>query len=83
MPEEISSIIESSEDSFLFTPLVLQNESIALLYVYEKFDRELSSIENSYNYIEGLAKEKKIVDFLDNWLIGAKKEVYINIFVEE
>ena len=75
--------INNSEESFLFDPFVLQNETVALLYVYEKFEEAFSTIENSYSYIESIAKEKKVVDYIDNWLIDAKKEVYINIFVEE
>ena len=82
LPVDLAKKIDGSEDSFLFEPFILNNETIALLYVYEKFKEEISSVENSYSYIESLAKEDKVNKYLDKWLVEAKKEVYINIFVE-
>ena len=52
------------------------------LYVYEKHGEEVATLENSYNYISQLAREKKASEFVEAWLVDAKKDVYINIFID-
>ena len=77
MPDEIYNIIKTSEESTLHDPIMLSNESVLIVYVYEKYDEEKASLENSYEYIKSLAQEKKTIEFLEEWISSARKSVYI------
>ena len=79
-PDEISSILRSESAPFLFPPTVLSNGSLLLVYLYNRSEASVLSLENSFENIESLAKEKKASDYLDAWLIRSKKNVFINIF---
>ena len=80
LPEEISSIIEKTDESTLLEPFVLSDGSIFLLYVYEKIKEQPLSLENSFEHVSSLALENKINKKINRWLVFAKKEIYINIF---
>ena len=77
LPDEIYNIIKTSEESTLHDPIMLSNESVLIVYVYEKYDEEKASLENSYEYIKSLAQEKKTIEFLEEWISSARKSVYI------
>ena len=81
LPDEIYNIIKKSEDSTLHDPIMLRNGSILIVYVYEKYNEEEASLENSYDFIKSLAQEKKTIEFLEEWLSTAKKSIYINIMI--
>ena len=82
LPEELYNIINNSEDSRLYEPIILQNKTILLLYVYEIFPEKEASLSGSYDFIKTSALNKKTMDYLNSWLIDAKENVYINIFEE-
>jgi len=77
LPDEIYNIIKTSEESTLHDPIMLSNESVLIIYVYEKYDEEKANLENSYEYIKSLAQEKKTIEFLEEWISSARKSVYI------
>ena len=77
LPDEIYNIIKTSEESTLHDPIMLSNESVLIVYVYEKYDEEKANLENSYEYIKSLAQEKKTIEFLEEWISSARKSVYI------
>ena len=79
-PDEISSILKSEKAPFLFSPRVLSNGSLLLAYLYNRSEPSILSLENSFESIKSLAKEKKASDYLDAWLISSRKNVFINIF---
>ena len=81
MPEEIVNFIDRNE-SGISTPFGFSNGSLGIIALYNKKKSEKSSLENSYDYISNIAKERKMSKYIDEWLISAKKEVYINIFIE-
>ena len=81
-PEEIYSILVDSDDSVLYEPIMMKNGTVLLLYVYETLPEEIASLENSYDFIKSIALDKKTLDFLDSWVVRARKGVYINIFKE-
>ena len=80
---ELVKIIDSSSQNFLSTPFGFSNGTLGLVLVYEKHNEEIATLENSYKYISDLAKEKKASEFVEEWLISAKKNVYINMFVKK
>ena len=80
---ELVKIIDSASQNFLSTPFGFSNGTLGLVFVYEKHGEEIATLENSYKYISDLAKEKKASEFVEGWLIGAKKHVYINMFVKK
>ena len=80
---ELVKIIDSASQNFLSTPFGFSNGTVGLVFVYEKHGEEIATLENSYKYISDLAKEKKASEFVEGWLIGAKKNVYINMFVKK
>ena len=80
---ELVKIIDSASQNFLSTPFGFSNGTLGLVFVYEKHGEEIATLENSYKYISDLAKEKKASEFVEGWLIGAKKNVYINMFVKK
>ena len=82
LPDELYNIIKNSEDSKLYEPIILQNETILLLYVYEVFPEKEASLNDSYDFIKSSALNKKIMDYLASWLINAREGVYINTFKE-
>ena len=81
-PQEIVKMIDSSQKKSLVSPFGFSDGTLGLLYIYDKQNSEVATLDNSYDYIAGLAKEKKAAEFVEKWLISAKKEVYINIFSE-
>jgi len=83
LPQEIINFIDNSQKQTLSTPFGFSSGTLGIIYLYEKFPSEEATINNSYDYVSGLATEKKITNFIENWLISAKKEVYINIFIED
>ena len=80
LPEEVFKKIINSEDSFLHEPMMLQNGSILLLYVYEVIKEKKATLENSYSFIESIALDKKTIDHLNLWLDKNKQGLYINTF---
>ena len=62
--------------------IMMKNGTVLLIYIYETFPEETASLENSYDFIKSIALDKKTIDFLDTWVLRAKKGVYINIFSE-
>jgi len=80
LPLDIYNLIEKSDDSFLYDPIILKNGTVLLLYVYEVFQENISSLDNSYDFIKSIALDKKTLDFLDQWVFKAREGVYINIF---
>ena len=82
MPLEIINFIDAGTNNLLSSPFGFSNGSLGLVYLYEKFKSEAATLDNSYEYISSLVHEKKMGAFIDNWLITAKKEVYVNIFIE-
>ena len=82
LPLEVVNMIDSSSGKFLSTPFGFSNGTLGLLEIYEKHSEEVATLENSYTYISQLAKEKKSSEFVEAWLISAKENVYINIFIE-
>ena len=80
---ELVKIIDSSSEKKISTPFGFSNGTLGLVFVFEKHEEELASLENSYSYISSLAKEKKASEFVEEWLITAKENVYINIFIEK
>jgi len=81
-PLEVVRMIDSSSEFYLSDPFGFSDGTLGLLCVYNKQGSEKATLNNSYNYIAGLAKEKKAAEFVENWLVSAKKDVYINIFIE-
>ena len=83
LPDQIYDLVKNSEGHKLYEPIILQqNQSILLLYVYDVFPERVANLENSYDFIKSAALNKKIVDFLNEWLFLAKQDVYIN-FLEK
>ena len=82
LPQEVVKMIDSSQKKSLVSPFGFSDGTLGLLYVYDKQKSETATLDNSYDYIAGLAKEKKSAEFVEKWLMSAKKEVYINIFSE-
>ena len=82
LPVEVVNMIDSSSDGFLSAPFGFSNGTLGLLKVYEKHGEEVATLDNSYSYISQLAKEKKSSEFVETWLVSAKDNVYINIFIE-
>ena len=82
MPVEIISFIDSGTKNLLSSPFGFSNGSLGLVYLYDKLESEEATLKNSYEYISSLVLEKKMGAFIDSWLITAKKDVYINIFIE-
>ena len=80
LPEEVSLVIEGSADSFLYEPAMLRNGSVYILYVYEVFQEERATLDNSYSFIKSIALDKKTIDYLNGWLNNNKTKVYINTF---
>ena len=81
LPEEVSFIIKTSKESHLHDPVVLSDGSILIVYVYELFEPQPPTIENSYDLIRALALDKKSKEFIKNWFDLAKKEIFIKIFI--
>lgn len=82
LPKEIINMIGSYKKPFLSAPFGFSDGTLGLLYVYNQHEEEAATLKNSYDYISNLAKEKKSVEFVNRWLVSAKKDVYINIFIE-
>ena len=82
MPQEIINFIDRSEEGGISAPFGLTNGSIVVVQLKSKKEAVSATVENSYEYISALAKEKKMSVILDDWLIKAKENVYINIFIE-
>lgn len=80
LPDDVYKIIKNSDDSYLYEPRMLQNGSISLIYVYEVFEEEKATLENSYSFIESIALDKKAIDHLNFWLNNNRQKVYINTF---
>ena len=80
LPEDVYNIIKNSVDSFLYEPIMLRDGSVCVLYVYEVFQEEKATLDNSYSFIESIALDKKTIDYLNNWLNTNKPKVYINTF---
>ncbi len=80
LPDDVYKIIKNSDDSYLYEPRMLKNGSIALIYVYEVFEEEKATLENSYSFIESIALDKKAIDHLNFWLNNNRQKVYINTF---
>ena len=81
LPEEVSFIIKTSKESHLHDPVVLSDGSILIIYVYELFEPQPPTIENSYDLIKTLALDKKSRGILESWFDLAKKEIFIKIFI--
>jgi len=79
LPEDLYSIIKKSGDSILYEPMFIQNGSLVLLYVYEVFEEEKATLQNSYAFIESIALDKKSIEFLNGWLDTHKPNTHINI----
>ena len=80
LPEDLYNIINFSDDSFLHEPMIMQDGSVSVLYVYEVFQEQRATLENSYSFIESITLDKKTIDHLNSWLIINKPKVYINTF---
>lgn len=80
LPEDLYNIINFSGDSFLHEPMMMQDGSICVLYVYEVFQEQRATLENSYSFIESITLDKKTIDYLNSWLNINKPKVYINTF---
>ncbi len=80
LPEEVYNIIKASKDSFLHEPMIMQDGSILIVYVYEVFQEERATLKNSYDFIESIALDKKSIEHLNGWLDKNKPKVYINTF---
>jgi len=80
LPDDVYKIIKNSDDSYLYEPRMLQNGSISLIYVYEVFEEEKATLENSYSFIESIALDKKAIDHLNFWLNNNRQKVYINTY---
>ncbi len=59
---------------------MMQDGSIFILYVYEVFQQEKATLNNSYEFIESIALDKKSIEYLNSWLDINKPKVYINTF---
>ena len=80
LPDDVYKIINNSKDSFLHEPMMMQDGSIFILYVYEVFQQEKATLNNSYEFIESIALDKKSIEYLNSWLDINKPKVYINTF---
>ena len=78
--EEIINTIRSTDINTLSYPFEINNDSICLVYVYNKNEPSKPTLENSWDNISSFAKNNKMNTVFQKWLDKNKKQTYIKFF---
>ncbi len=79
IPDEILSLLADLTPGSYSYPVESRSNSFLLGFLYDKKESLQPTLENSWDYIEQLALQKKMNDLFQEWITKAKKDIYIQV----
>ena len=80
IPENVSMELHALSPGSYSTPFESQQGSIMLVYLHDHKPSVQPTLENSWQYIQDLALQRKIGMEFDQWINSEKENVFIKIF---
>ena len=82
IPPTILNNLKDTSPNTISYPFETENQSICLIYLYEKTEVKLPTLENSWEQLEEMAKNEKMNREFLTWIDENRGKTYLKIFNE-
>ncbi len=80
IPENLLQAVNDIEPGQYTWPFESQNNTYMIAWLHERKASEKQTLDNSWEYIEEMALQKKISDEFDMWVNREKEGIFIKVF---